>query len=165
MMGLELAKPPRLFLGLLPGLLGQLPGFKQLGMLKNLRGAQGADMFGDMGDLQDLFAEGNDVTWVSQGRDVLWFRVLQEEIGTSPASPTRLPSPRAEAVHPGRSAQGVDRGMAFAVKFVGSRDPRRKGTLCWPRPPGGGGGRRGRACTKSWAGSWSAGPTATWDGG
>lgn len=37
-----------------PGLLGQLPGFKQLGMLKRLRGAQAGgmeDMFGDMEDL------------------------------------------------------------------------------------------------------------------
>lgn len=37
-----------------PGLLGSLPGFKQLGMLKQLRGAQMGDMFDEMGDFQDL---------------------------------------------------------------------------------------------------------------
>jgi len=37
-----------------PGLLGSLPGFKQLGMLKQLRGAQMGDMLEDMGDLQGL---------------------------------------------------------------------------------------------------------------
>ncbi len=34
-----------------PGLLGQLPGFKQLGMLKQLRGAQMDGMLGEMGDM------------------------------------------------------------------------------------------------------------------
>ncbi|MFT7578673.1 MAG: signal recognition particle subunit SRP54 [Myxococcota bacterium] len=43
-----------------PSLLGKLPGFKQLGMLKQLRGAKMDDMFGDMdeGGLGDLFGGG-----------------------------------------------------------------------------------------------------------
>lgn len=43
-----------------PGLLGKLPGFKQLGMLKQLRGAGADGMLGDMEGMEDLFggAEG-----------------------------------------------------------------------------------------------------------
>ena len=40
-----------------PGLLGSLPGFKQLGMLKQLRGGQMGDMLGEMGDLTDLLGD------------------------------------------------------------------------------------------------------------